>query len=148
MECSEKIEVKILHSTPLSVADKAIGTCWDVQKDETDRKRMYRVGRKFKHSSTIEHLRLVYTFKENHNCDKDAKHLTPLETTDIIQFFVNNPFSIIEAKTDFDYVVSTNLRVLLEAYDDGELYEELILDNLIPEEYKFLFTGLGDDDES
>jgi len=52
--------VKLLHSTPLSLADKAIGKCWDKQKEEVDCDRMYRVGNKFKHSSTLEHIN--YTF--------------------------------------------------------------------------------------
>ena len=54
------MEVKLLHATPLALADIAIGKCWDKQKEEVDVKRMYRVGNKYKHSSTLEHI--SYTF--------------------------------------------------------------------------------------
>lgn len=54
------MKVELLHSTPLSVADMAIGKCWDKQKCEVDKERMYRVANKHKHKSTIEHL--VYSF--------------------------------------------------------------------------------------
>jgi thymidylate synthase (FAD) len=48
--------IKLLHYTPLWVIDKAIGKCWDSQKEYVDKKRMYRVGNKNKHSSTLEHV--------------------------------------------------------------------------------------------
>jgi len=48
--------VKLLHFTPLKIADISIGKCWDKQKEEVDKERMYRVANKFKHSSTIEHI--------------------------------------------------------------------------------------------
>lgn len=54
------MRVNLLHYTPLSVPDMAIGKCWDKQKCEPDLDRMYRVANKHKHKSTIEHL--VYSF--------------------------------------------------------------------------------------
>jgi len=54
------ITVKILHYTPLWVADKAIGKCWNKPKDECDTARIERVANKHKHSSTIEHI--LYNF--------------------------------------------------------------------------------------
>jgi len=54
------MKVKLLHHTPLGIADRAIGKCWDKQKDGIDEDRMYRVANKFKHSSTIEHI--TYNF--------------------------------------------------------------------------------------
>jgi len=51
--------VKLLHATPLEIADKAIGKCWDTETDNPTG-RMYRVGNKYKHSSTLEHIN--YTF--------------------------------------------------------------------------------------
>jgi thymidylate synthase (FAD) len=51
--------VSLLHATPLSLADKAIGKCWD-KVSEKPEERMYRVGNKFKHASTLEHVN--YTF--------------------------------------------------------------------------------------
>jgi thymidylate synthase (FAD) len=52
--------VRLLHYTPLWVIDKAIGKCWDSQKSKVDTDRMYRVGNKHKHSSTLEHV--LYNF--------------------------------------------------------------------------------------
>ena len=54
------MNVNLIYYTPLGVADRAIGKCWDKQKKEVDKERMYRVGNKFKHSSTLEHIN--YTF--------------------------------------------------------------------------------------
>lgn len=67
--------VTLLHHTPLAVASKAIRTCWDSgDKSDTDLSLLYadssvtpvcgpndralidRVGNKFKHASTLEHL--------------------------------------------------------------------------------------------
>ena len=54
------MKVTLLHNSPLSIPDMAIGKCWDKQKCEPDLERMYRVANKHKHKSTIEHL--VYSF--------------------------------------------------------------------------------------
>ena len=54
------MKIKLLNYTPLDIADKAIGKCWDKQKEICDVKRIERVALKFKHASTIEHL--SYTF--------------------------------------------------------------------------------------
>jgi thymidylate synthase (FAD) len=57
--------VTLLHHTPLEVCSHAIRTCWqsyDKSDDggERDRELIDRVGNKFKHSSTLEHL--TYNF--------------------------------------------------------------------------------------
>ena len=49
------MKVKLLHYTPLEVADKSISKCWDKTTDKWQA-RMYRVANKFKHASTIEHI--------------------------------------------------------------------------------------------
>ena len=54
------MQVALLHATPLANTDRAIGKCWDKQKEEVDYERIERVGNKNKHSSTLEHV--VYTF--------------------------------------------------------------------------------------
>ncbi len=56
------INVRLLYNTPLKIADIAIGTCWDKQRDDDviDLERMDRVANKFKHASTIEHV--TYNF--------------------------------------------------------------------------------------
>ena len=59
------IEITLMHYTPLTVCAHAIRTCWqsfDKSDDggEKDLALIDRVGNKYKHASTLEHL--VYTF--------------------------------------------------------------------------------------
>jgi thymidylate synthase (FAD) len=59
------MQITLLHHTPLVVCANAIRTCWqsfDKSDDggEKDKELIDRVGNKFKHASTLEHL--VYTF--------------------------------------------------------------------------------------
>ncbi len=59
------MKVKLLHYTPLEVCAHAIRTCWQSfdksdHGGEVDRALIDRVGNKYKHASTLEHL--VYTF--------------------------------------------------------------------------------------
>ncbi len=59
------MKTTLLHHTPLKVAAHAIRTCWQSfdkgdEGGEKDRELIDRVGNKFKHASTLEHL--VYTF--------------------------------------------------------------------------------------
>jgi len=48
--------VKLLHNTPLDIADKAIAKCWDKECEDINYERIKRVGVKFKHASTLEHV--------------------------------------------------------------------------------------------
>lgn len=50
------MKVELLHCTPLEVADKAIAKCWDKQCETVNYERIKRVGVKFKHASTLEHV--------------------------------------------------------------------------------------------
>jgi len=59
------MNIKLMHHTPLEVCAHAIRTCWqsfDKSDDggEKDKALIDRVGNKYKHASTMEHL--VYTF--------------------------------------------------------------------------------------
>ncbi|MCH9739742.1 MAG: FAD-dependent thymidylate synthase [Epsilonproteobacteria bacterium] len=59
------MEVTLKHHTPLEVCAHAIRTCWQSfdksdEGGEKDRALIDRVGNKYKHASTLEHL--VYTF--------------------------------------------------------------------------------------
>ncbi len=59
------MDIKLLHYTPLEVCSTAIRTCWQSfdksdNGGERDKALIDRVGNKYKHSSTLEHL--VYTF--------------------------------------------------------------------------------------
>jgi len=54
--------VRLLHNSPIELADLAIGKCWDKEAKDVGHmiERMYRVGNKNKHASTLEHIN--YTF--------------------------------------------------------------------------------------
>ncbi len=59
------MQVTLMHNTPLTVCAHAIRTCWQSfdksdEGGEKDRALIDRVGNKYKHASTLEHL--VYTF--------------------------------------------------------------------------------------
>jgi len=59
------MEITLMHNTPLDVCAHAIRTCWQSfdksdNGGEKDRALIDRVGNKYKHASTLEHL--VYTF--------------------------------------------------------------------------------------
>jgi len=59
------MDITLLHYTPLVVCADAIRTCWQSfdksdKGGEKDKELIYRVGNKFKHSSTLEHI--VYSF--------------------------------------------------------------------------------------
>jgi len=59
------MKVTLMHHTPLDVCAHAIRTCWQSfdksdEGGEKDKALIDRVGNKFKHASTLEHL--VYTF--------------------------------------------------------------------------------------
>jgi thymidylate synthase (FAD) len=59
------MKITLLHHTPLDVCAHAIRTCWQSfdksdEGGEKDKALIDRVGNKFKHASTMEHL--VYTF--------------------------------------------------------------------------------------
>ncbi|DAB39939.1 MAG TPA: thymidylate synthase (FAD) [Sulfurovum sp. UBA12169] len=59
------MQITLLHHTPLNICAHAIRTCWQSfdnsdEGGEKDKALIDRVGNKFKHASTLEHL--VYTF--------------------------------------------------------------------------------------
>jgi len=59
------MEITLMHHTPLEVCAHAIRTCWQSfdksdEGGEKDKALIDRVGNKYKHASTLEHL--VYTF--------------------------------------------------------------------------------------
>ncbi|MEA2029830.1 MAG: FAD-dependent thymidylate synthase [Campylobacterota bacterium] len=62
------MDVTLLHHTPLTICSNAIRTCWqsfDKSDDggEKDRELIDRVGNKFKHASTLEHLNYNFYIK-------------------------------------------------------------------------------------
>jgi len=62
------MNIELLHHTPLRVCSNAIRTCWQSFDNsdnggEKDRELIDRVGNKFKHSSTLEHLNYNFYIK-------------------------------------------------------------------------------------
>ena len=62
------MEVKLLNFTPLWVCSNAIRTCWQSfdkgdNGGEIDKELINRVGNKFKHASTLEHLHYNFYIK-------------------------------------------------------------------------------------
>jgi thymidylate synthase (FAD) len=74
------MSVKLLHSTPLEIAVKAIRTCWQSQ-DKSDNcgpidiALIDRVANKHKHGSTIEHLSYTFEIEMSRGCLQEwARH--------------------------------------------------------------------------
>jgi len=62
------MEVALLHHTPLTICSNAIRTCWQSfdksdNGGEKDRELIDRIGNKFKHASTLEHLSYNFYIK-------------------------------------------------------------------------------------
>lgn len=62
------MEITLMHYTPLEVCSHAIRTCWQsFEKSdnggEKDRELIDRVGNKFRHASTLEHLNYTFFIK-------------------------------------------------------------------------------------
>ncbi len=77
MNITNKINVELLHHTPLELANKAIRICYDSQDKSDggskDKALINRVGNKFKHKSTLRHV--TYNF---HCTDVSSKTLLAL----------------------------------------------------------------------
>jgi thymidylate synthase (FAD) len=92
------MKVELLHYTPLSVSDQAIGQCWDAGCYTGDKmiQRMDRVANKDKHKSTIEHL--YYNFQIT---DVSRALLQELARHRIASFSVKSSrYTIKELKTE------------------------------------------------
>ena len=116
---------KKLH-TPLDVCAYAVRTCWNSHKHsdnggEKDKALIERVGVKYKHASTLEHLKFNTTMLLNWVS-------TMMDDVHIGKFLVCN---------DDDTIVIMNMRTVLEAFEEYEIYREDIIDS-IPEEYVYL----------
>ena len=114
------MEVKLLHSTPLEIADIAICKCYgnEPHSDEAKIKaRINRVANVSKHSSVLEHLRVTFS----------------IDNKDIADIFKKNSFSYV-TELDKNYIITTNVRALQEIKLDYKIKKALI-----PNEYVFLF---------
>jgi thymidylate synthase ThyX len=112
--------------TPLEVCSYAVRTCWDSHKHsdnggDKDKALIKRVGVKFKHASTLEHLRFnMELVRYWIMCINDD--------TELGRF--------VEGNND-DNIVSLNMRTVVEAYNKFDYYREDIIDS-IPSEYVYL----------
>ena len=136
--------IKILSHTKLATAALAIRMCHDtVCKSDTkisdgvigncgasDRALIHRVGRKMKHASTLEHLRVVFTI--------DPKGIT---NTLAVNTFLMNNYSTVTNDADLTYTISTNMRAIIELNDENVLDDDmykLICEHIVPDEFKYL----------
>ncbi len=134
------MKVTLMHNTPLDVCAHAIRTCWQSfdksdKGGEKDKALIDRVGNKYKHSSTLEHL--VYTFyiqgisrallqelarhrmaslsvKSTRYTLKELKSTTPFETGD---FEGASKFIVLTGNEDVDnasVLALNNLQALLK----------------------------------
>ena len=134
------MQVTLMHNTPLDVCAHAIRTCWQSfdksdEGGEKDRALIDRVGNKFKHASTLEHL--VYTFyikgisrallqelarhrvaslsvKSTRYTLKELKEIEPFDTKD---FKGASKFIVLTSNEDVDIASITalnNLQALLK----------------------------------
>ena len=116
------MEITLMHHTPLDVCAYAIRTCWQSfdksdNGGEKDKALIDRVGNKYKHASTLEHLVICVAIDSN----------------EVAQIFKENSFSIV-TKVDGKWINSTNVRALQEI----DLPLEIKLE-LLPKKYKYLF---------
>lgn len=125
------MQVTLNHYTPLYIAANAIRQCWASQgRSDTvedvcgpnDKALIDRIGNKFKHASTLEHLVMTWTF-----CD-----VSTTEAQLLYKFELSN-FSTCTGDTN-EFIVTTNVRELqnLQLEDD-------VLYKLLPASYRYLF---------
>lgn len=162
----DKIFVKLLHHTPLSVCVKAIRTCWDsMDKSDTesisetdsigqkDKELIHRVGNINKHKSVLEHLH--YTFSINgisRACLQElARHRMASLSVKSTRYtlkelknveFHNNPlemenFFVSNGNNEIDSIVEQALLELQECLQCG--ISQDIAKYMLPESYR---TGL------
>lgn len=131
--------IEIIDKVTLSNAARAIRICHDtIDKcdstvtciGEKDKDLIKRVGVKMKHASTLEHLR--FTFKVTGDTSSDIR-----TTHKIISFFRHNKYSIYTntKKGTYEYIISTNMRVLVE---NSDIFDTNELMMFVPEEYMYL----------
>ncbi len=71
------MSVRLIHSSPLFIADTAIGKCWDKPSAEgcINTERIERVANRNKHASTIEHLNYSFEIDMSRACLQEfARH--------------------------------------------------------------------------
>lgn len=125
---------KLIAYTPLQVCASAIRTCWQSQDKsdstlnecgENDKALIDRIGNKFKHASTLEHLVLNFIIDI-----RDDALIQLLENKYVIYtrpILTINMRSIIDMLNDEKYYLARNIYIMR-------------LVNLLPEDYKYLVS--------
>lgn len=134
------MQVSLLHNTPLTVCSNAIRTCWQSfdksdNGGEKDRDLIDRVGNKFKHASTLEHL--TYNFFISGISRACLQELARHRMTSLSVKSTRYTLKELKDSGDIDY---TKFLVLTgdEAVDDAS---KIALDNL----QKILQSGVSND---
>ncbi len=120
------MEVQLLHYTPLIICANAIRTCWQSfdksdNGGEKDKELIDRVGNKFKHASTLEHLHYNFYIKGISRAllQELARHrmasLSVKSTRYTLKELKNEPeFSLEEIQRAGKYLVFTNVALVDE----------------------------------
>lgn len=125
---------KLITYTPLQVCASAIRTCWQSQDKsdsnddtcgENDKALIDRIGNKFKHASTLEHLILNF--------------IIDIRDDALIQF-LENKYVIYT-----NPILTINMRTIIDMLNDKKYYLSrnvylMRIINLLPEEYKYLIS--------
>lgn len=133
------MNVELLNYTPLWVAARAIRTCWASEGlsdtplegegllepicGPKDRALIDRVGNKYKHASTLEHLIMTW----------ELTGIISLKEQSIITMFKEDNFSVV-TKSNTEFVITANVRALQQL-----TLQQEYLNKLLPESYKYLF---------
>lgn len=140
--------IQLLHHSPLEVADLAIGKCWDKESKDISHMldRMYRVGNKFKHASTLEHIN--YTFDIDgisRACLQElARHRMQSLSVKSTRYTLKElkkaeehelePFLVKTGDTKVDTTNKLNLNCVREALKEGVSND--VAKYMLPEAYK------------
>lgn len=131
------MSIKRLYETPIRIVEMGINTCWDKHhtcvQGEPSTEKMFRVIRKFRHSSTAENGRAIFEFTLNKPTGDD-------ELSDGVLYneMVNNKYFNISSIGMGKYLVSTNLRAIIEIDIPVEVKKQMVSD-----EYHFLLENKG-----
>ena len=128
--------IQPLFHTKLSTCASAIRQCWQSHDkggcyptptddiELSDVSLMERIILKHKHSSTAEHLVVTVNLS-----------FGEIPYYPEMAFFISNPYSIVTSIDDFNYVITTNARVLIEHQDKLPVF----ISKVTPTSWQFLF---------
>ena len=122
-----------MYATPLYIAMRAIRVCWksEGKSDSTPEKMgprdlelIYRVGRKYKHTSTLQHIIVVFNIK--------TEDVGTVRGFPLYRLLTECPFSYVTSCPVRGVIISINLCAILG------LNEAELIAPLLPAEYQYL----------